>query len=280
MTAGGITLVLGTVPMHASWQALGRGTYYLCYIGLSIIAIKLGFVELGVALMSLSIVVGLNNEALMQCKNYFTAAATSIGVFVGLSSLGVWLWTTYTGFPLIEKSQIYLREAIKRFNFPQESVELLSSNEVLTQLPSVFVLLLGVSLAMTLIFEKKVFSWMELKKVVREPLSGFRVPNVMIWIFIVSLLGAFTKQGPPLIWQVSMNVLNVAVLTYFFQGLAILYKYFESFKFSVLWRVILTTLLILYLPFLLSLIGVLDYWIDFRGRLMRKTAQIKERRER
>lgn len=266
--------------MHASWQALGRGTYYLCYIGLSIIAIKLGFVELGVALMSLSIVVGLNNEALMQCKNYFTAAATSIGVFVGLSSLGVWLWTTYTGFPLIEKSQIYLREAIKRFNFPQESVELLSSNEVLTQLPSVFVLLLGVSLAMTLIFEKKVFSWMELKKVVREPLSGFRVPNVMIWIFIVSLLGAFTKQGPPLIWQVSMNVLNVAVLTYFFQGLAILYKYFESFKFSVLWRVILTTLLILYLPFLLSLIGVLDYWIDFRGRLMRKTAQIKERRER
>ena len=276
LTAGAITFVFGTVPMHVSWRTLGRSTYYLCYISLSLLAVRLGFVELGVALASLSLVIGLNNEALIRGQSYFASAALSIGSFVGLSFFGVWSWVTYSGFPFMERAQVYLERIISQLKLPQGSSELLASNDILAQFPSAIVLLLSVALVMALVFEKKMFSWLGLKVPVREPLCAFRVPDFMIWVFIVSLLGAFLKQS--FVQQISVNVLNISVLVYFFQGLAIVSKYFEVLKVSFVWKTVITVLFVVYLPFLLSLIGVLDYWINFRGRLIRRAARIKERR--
>ena len=279
LTAGAVTFFLGAVPMHLSWNRLGRGWYYIGYLSLSLFIVRMGFVELGVAMAVLSLAVGFNNEVLVRGYNYFTSIVCSVVSSSGLFFLGLWLWATYSSFHLVQEGRLYLEGVVSQLQWPKESLETLVSADIFSQVPSILMMLLSMALVVTLLLEKRVCSLLGEKIPIRKALNEFKVPDAMIWPFIILLLGAFLKGGGAFIQQISGNGFNIIVFIYFFQGLAIISKYFQAFKVSLIWRVLATTVFVVYLPFLLILIGVLDYWINFRERILKKTTQIKERRE-
>ena len=279
LTAGVITFFLGGIPMHLSWRTLGRSTYYLCYLGFSLCAIQLGFMAWGLLFATLSLLVGFNNEAMSRGQSYLTSAFFSIGAVSGLSLLFVWFLNFYSGISILQTIRTHMETSLSQLKLPQESLELLSSEEIFIQFPSAIIVLLGITLIMTLISEKRVFSWIGLEAPKRSPLNEFTVPNFIIWTFIISLLGMFLTEKSSLVKQISMNVFNISIFLYFFQGLAVTSKFFDTFKVALHWRLLIIIAFVIYLPLLLSLIGILDFWISFRERFPKRPTQIKERRE-
>jgi uncharacterized protein YybS (DUF2232 family) len=101
----------------------------------------------------------------------------------------------------------------------------------------------------------------------------FRAPDACVWMMIVAILGAFLKHDFSEIKVVSTNLLNVLVVVYFFQGLAIVSYVFEALKVSPLWRGIWYLLILVQLFLMVSLVGFVDFWLEFRERLSRKSTQ-------
>jgi hypothetical protein len=64
-----------------------------------------------------------------------------------------------------------------------------------------------------------------------------------------------------------VNIVNVMTVLYFFQGLAILEVSLRSFRAGALTRAALYIILVGQMFPLVSAIGLIDYWVDFRRRL-------------
>src|SRR5690606_40408657 len=103
-------------------------------------------------------------------------------------------------------------------------------------------------------------------------LIWFRVPDVMIWPLLLSMLFSFTQHGYEFVRLVSLNVLNVLTVLYFFQGLAVVAAYFRVYRVNSLLQT-LFYVFVLFQAMFLSVIGLADYWLDFRHRLVKKTTQ-------
>ena len=89
---------------------------------------------------------------------------------------------------------------------------------------------------------------------------------------------AFVKGGEAWVKPLGQNILNVAVVAYFFQGIAVLCSYFEVFRVSTLWRVVMLVIFIAQLFLVLSFIGVVDYWVDLRSYMRKKATALKQKR--
>jgi hypothetical protein len=87
---------------------------------------------------------------------------------------------------------------------------------------------------------------------------------------MLALLAALTRHGIKPVTIVGVNVLNVFVVLYFFQGMAIVFKAFDVFRVGALWRVLISFVLIFQLAILVAVVGVADYWLEIRNRLARR----------
>ena len=56
---------------------------------------------------------------------------------------------------------------------------------------------------------------------------------------------------------------------YFFQGLAVLEVAFRIFRTGAFWRFVIYFFIVGQLFLLLSAVGLIDYWVDFRSRMRR-----------
>ena len=66
---------------------------------------------------------------------------------------------------------------------------------------------------------------------------------------------------------VALNVFNVVMGIYFFQGLAVLEVGFLTFRIGNFTRFLVYFIIVGQLFFLLSAVGIIDYWADFRKRM-------------
>jgi hypothetical protein len=62
------------------------------------------------------------------------------------------------------------------------------------------------------------------------------------------------------------NVFNVALILYFFQGLAVTEVFLLAMRAGLFFRLFTYFILIGQLFFVVSAIGVIDFWVDFRRR--------------
>ncbi|MBO9668271.1 MAG: DUF2232 domain-containing protein, partial [Bdellovibrio sp.] len=67
----------------------------------------------------------------------------------------------------------------------------------------------------------------------------------------------------------AVNIVNVALVLYFFQGLAVLEVLLNSMRAGTFTRVLVYIILVGQLVLILSIVGLIDYWLDFRGRIRR-----------
>ncbi len=94
--------------------------------------------------------------------------------------------------------------------------------------------------------------------------SNWRLPDQLVWLFIVALgLALFGKGG---IRDAGICLLLVAGMVYFFQGLAVFIHLLERWKVPRYLRLLFYLLLIIqsYGLIMLAVLGISDVWINFR----------------
>lgn len=141
---------------------------------------------------------------------------------------------------------------------------------LISQMPSMMAILILSSLAFALILDRRIafMTGLRFERVASHlRLLEFRMPDWMIWIAMFSFLFSFLKVGIPLVPVVALNVFNVLLAAYFFQGLAVLESAFTTFRIGFLLRAVIYIFVVAQLFFLLSLVGLVDFWVDFRKRL-------------
>lgn len=143
---------------------------------------------------------------------------------------------------------------------------------VAQQAPSAGIILVLTALGAGFIFERKVYFWAGLTRRVPAPavkLLEFRLPDFTIWIALTSLLFTVVDFGEGRLPVVAANVTNIFVVLYFFQGLAVLESFMNFVKAGFFTRVLSYLILVGQLFFVLSAVGLIDYWADFRRRFDR-----------
>ncbi|MFV3407723.1 DUF2232 domain-containing protein [Bdellovibrio bacteriovorus] len=141
---------------------------------------------------------------------------------------------------------------------------------LMQQVPSAVVIILVLALGLGLIFERRVFSWLNLprEKIASQlKLLEYRLPDYFIWVAMTAFLLTMVSFGGKAIAILAVNILNVAIVLYFFQGLAVLEVFLNSMRAGLFIRVLTYIILVGQLLPILAVVGLIDYWVDFRARL-------------
>jgi hypothetical protein len=264
-----LTVVLGAPLMRVLRMTYGALAYWL--LGL---AMTLGFwlmeaPALSVFVGSIWMTLGVYME--LERKGLRWAVSALLGVISGTL-----FFTGATVFNLVKSGVHNLAEAealVKQFTDKLYEVnpDLQVDAGLLVQLiPSAVVIILVVALGIGLIFERRAFSWL---KVPRERVASqlklleFRLPDFLIWVAMIAFLLTIENFHVKALEILGLNIVNVLTVLYFFQGLAILEVSLRSFKAGALLRAAIYIILVGQLFPVVSAIGLIDYWVDFRKRL-------------
>ena len=273
-----VTFVLGAIPMHGLRQLAGRGLFVsinICVLGA---LYGLQYFDLMITYGSVFVLVLAYNEFKRRDLNLFEISLFSVLAVSAFQAVIFMYWALqnpgWYGF-LVERTDKFLVESSL---INPKALQYFSVSDLVAQFPSAIFIVSTVMLLLVILFEGKISSWLQLPNAIRlEPVQHFKAPDFFIWIFIASLLGAFYKMDYKLVSLVSLNVLNICIVIYFFQGLAVVSHFFAVFKVGVVWKALWYMILVVQLFLLVSCIGILDYWMNFRARFQKKATEIKKR---
>jgi hypothetical protein len=113
-----------------------------------------------------------------------------------------------------------------------------------------------------------------------EKLSAFQVPDVMVWMFILSLAGArlLDKEKYFYINQVAWNMLVFCAAAYYFQGLAIVAVVLKRMRVNYFLKTGLFIMLALQ-PQFTALLGLSELWFGYRSKWYKKALKDNARRD-
>lgn len=271
--------MLGAIPLRVLRQTTGSALYWVVGLAMISAAVLVSWYALALVLAAHVLLIGTFAEFEERDFTLRQSAGFSVLLTALFFSSGFYIWTALIGkgwFTQLADAITYFLNQGKELHV--DFLAEIKAQDVVAQLPSASLIFIILSLGLALIFEPKVSRWAGVKMGTREKLADFSAPDVVIWLFILSLLGAFAQTGMKLVELISINVFNVAVVIYFFQGLAVLGKYFEAFRVSLVWRLLWIMILAIQLPILMSLLGLVDYWADFRKAFAKRAAELRNKR--
>jgi Predicted membrane protein (DUF2232). len=266
-----MTVILGAPFLRVLRHAFGPVAYWL--LGLVVVAGTWFFkaeplsVLIGSVWMTSGVYSELENKGLGWWISGILSVISGLCLFaatgfIALRTNGI---NTY---PEVEKLMEQFAQKVTEVN-PNA---VFSTEILLHQIPSAIAILLIVALGVGLIFERRVFSWLNLprEKIASQlKLLEYRLPDYMIWVAMTAFLLTMVSFGGKAIAILAVNVVNVAIVLYFFQGLAVLEVFLNSMRAGVFTRVLTYIILVGQLLLVLSVLGLIDYWVDFRGRIRR-----------
>jgi hypothetical protein len=271
------TVVFGSGPMLAIRRGFGRSLFWLPFLAVAGGFFAAGQVVAGVTLVVVTVLVGVFAEVEEHGSSLFSSAAMGVLASVGAAAIGVGGYLLHTKTGLQALVQMLAKRAVERLETMNEGA-MLATHDLVQQTPSFVLVMLFVAVWFALIWEKR---WRRLVRLADDQeeswdkLLAFRVPDVGVWILIAAIAGSFIKHERAMVEIVSLNVLNV--MAYFFQGLAVVGSAFRQMKLGPGWRMAWYVLLVLYLNFIVSLVGLVDFWLDFRVRMTAKPLRTDNR---
>jgi hypothetical protein len=264
-----LTVILGAPLLRLVRQSQGSLRYWATGTLFVLVFAFTGAAPLAVLLASVWVTIGIYSELEQRGRGWWTSGlsalfAGSLMAFVGTRELlrrsGIISWDRFV-------------DLVRDFtgHLQQMNPSMKPDAEILAQqAPSVLVILLLLTLGMGLIFERRLFVWAGLPRervASHLKLLDFRLPDSLIWIALTAFLVTIVNFGFPALAVLGANIVNVCFVLYFFQGLAVLEVFLNSLKAGLFMRVLAYVLLVGQLFFVLSLVGLIDYWVDFRRRL-------------
>lgn len=102
------------------------------------------------------------------------------------------------------------------------------------------------------------------------PLSQWKAPEHLVWVVIVLTLGLMLPSEP--LNLLSMNLMCIMMLVYFFQGISIVAFFLQKTRMPFGLKALLYWFVFIQFPFnlLVSAYGFFDTWIDVRRRVLRQ----------
>ncbi len=159
-----------------------------------------------------------------------------------------------------------LQETMNK-SFPNTPVDVTTLK---VYVPGIFLAMLFSSLALGFMLETKVTRLFNLRQT--HVASGlrwleFRLPDMFIWTSLFAGFFSLVPVGVDNLSKISLNIVIVSVVAYFFQGIAVTEFLTRTFRFGPFSKMVLYILIVLQLAPAVVLIGIVDYWVDFRKRL-------------
>ena len=275
MTA--FTYILGAVSLKVLRAKFGRAGYWGISTFLSLGLYLVGLKILGIAFFSLVVLIGVFSE-LEEMELHFKLSLFFTLVINSLVAGGAFaIWVYSTGPRWSQVVLTYLEDMTKKVAElnPQAQLQI-NFFEVMLVLPSVIVIMWIIAIYVAILLESRLVhegnegAPANPSSGMRAQLAELRLPDMAIWAFIAGLLAALGGIGHQGIEAVGANVLNVCFVLFFFQGIAIVARLFEKLKLPGYWQMLFMALVIIYLFPFVSLLGLTDYWFDFRGRLAKR----------
>jgi len=194
----------------------------------------------------------------------------------GVTAIFSSVYVQYNQLSLVSVLRVKILEVLAQLRDINPNIQI-EVDTVMGQLPSGILAALILSLAISVISYRSLAGILRInvKEKYHTNLRTFELPNLCVWLTIVSIaLVGLNLQGE---WYrlVGLNLLNVMIVLYFFQGLAIVMSFFKTFRISFFWQITWLLLLVVQLFILVSLIGFVDYWLDLRKRMYRRVAPNK-----
>ena len=196
------------------------------------------------------------------------AASLAMGLFVGLVSYGIVI-KYFGGQNLLTELLQPLQDSMNKA-FPDTPTEI---SALKGYVPGIFTATLFMALAIGFMLEARVNKLFQIRHA--KIASGlkwleFRLPDLFIWISLFAGFFSLVNLGQDVLQKVSINIVIVSGVAFFFQGLAVLEFMTRAFRLGSISKTILYVLVILQLTPAVVLIGLVDYWVDFRKRLRTK----------
>ncbi len=262
------TIVLSSVPLLVLRRIAGSGLYWILTLTAGLALVLTGKMALWAPFLSIVILVGLYAELEslgLRIENAALGALSGTGGFIALNLAAL---KRMNGLHIGDFVRDGVTELVARVQLMEPTLKL-DVASIVPQIPSALLILLMFSLWVALVADRK----LQLATQPTPELSSFKVPDVFVWVLLVGVVANFIEFADPRVKAVGENLFNVMVYVYFLQGMAIVGTYFKTFKVGLLWRGLGYFILIGQLFLLASFIGFVDLWIDFRRRLVKKSAE-------
>lgn len=267
--------LLGTPFMRILRNVFGPWKYWIS--GLIITAALMfsgaAFVFWGFLILSFWITVGVYQELEERGHANFWTACLSILLGGAVLILGPYFLVQAFGLNLGEALKISFEKFVFPFSGGKGFKDFgISEEALISQIPSFVILIETWALAFSLMLDRRLavlFRFRYEKIATQMRLLEFRIPEMMIWVVMLSFLLSFFDGVPKPVAIVAANAFNSLMGFYFFQGLAVMEMSFLVFRIGPLIRLLIYFFVVGQLFFLLSVVGVIDYWVDIRQRLKR-----------
>lgn len=270
-----LTVIFGAAPMRVLWRSYGRVWFWVGHVAVSAAMFAAGLTGYALVFLALSLLVGVYSEVEEHGSSVFNSGAIAILATLGTGAVAMGAWLYKAKANLLSEVKAHVAPLVEQMAAVNPGMQV-STDTLIRQLPSGVMIVLTMSLAIALVWERRILTWFRLPQggvLLRDRLVGFKVPDLTVWLVMLAILGAFLQHGQAWLETLSVNALYVFVVLYFFQGLAVVAHAFRVFKVSPAWQGIWYVLIVLQLFLLTSFLGFADYWLDFRERLSRKPAE-------
>jgi hypothetical protein len=272
-----LTWILAGIPLRGLRLLVGSVGYWLMVAGTSVAAAYFGGWLLLACFLSMAATIGifadLEERGHSLMASGFSAVITTVLIGGGCAAYALvksgvsWQDTVQAKIESYTASAPALLEAYH-----------IETKDLVAQMPSVAVAVLILGLFVALVSQPRLKVLGAAPKVPVHRLTRFAVPDFFVWMVIASIAGSYVKFGPTWVNPTFVNLMNVCAVVLFLQGLAVVISFFGFFRLGWLWQALILMALISQLFMLVSLLGLMDYWFDFRARLAKRSTQIDRER--
>ncbi len=286
MTA--LTVVLGAVSLKALRSHGGRWPYwglsFATVLGLGIGGVALGahtgalqMLLLSVIFLSLVLLVGLFSEFEEMGMTLQVAAFFALAITVLAASGGFALWASVLGPGWTKIFVGGIDSVVIKPLLTLNSEVKVTAQDIAGQLPSIVIMAWLGALYLAVALESRVWGRGTPSSKLRTQLFEIKMPDAVVWVFILALLGSFfTGVNNKWVEVISINALNLTMMLFFFQGIAVISKFFTTVCMSGFWQMIFMVFIVVNLFIFVSLLGLVDHWIDFRSRMAKRAQQFNK----
>ena len=155
-----------------------------------------------------------------------------------------------------------------------------TAEEILVYMPGLFASVLVSTIAAGLAFESRIFQLFQLRR--EKTITGlrwleFRWPDSFLWLSLTSfflalidLNGVVSQSIAAQIKLISLNISILSLVGFFIQGLIVVEFLSRFYRFGQFTKLAVYLMIFVWIGPVVSLLGLMDYWVDFRKRVRLK----------
>ncbi len=267
----GFTLVLGAIPMRVIRKAYNRRAYWMGMAAVIVLSFVFISRPIAIALALLTSLVGLYTDAEEAGSGFFASGFFASLTTSSFALVAAAFWASKNKIDLVRVAQMNVEQVLTQVKTINPQINW-TTDSLVYQVPSAFVIFLLASLAAALVWDRRLGKalGMSFWESTSRNLLSFRVPDILVWISLFAVGGAFGQQKYLVFQNVCVNLVNVLALVYFFQGLAVTKHLFTINRVSRIWQSIGFIFMFLQLFPLASILGFSDYWVNYRVRFTKQ----------